>query len=163
MPPPPPPSYGTPPPPGGYATPPQYGAYPPGAAPGGWTGPPLAEWPQRALSALIDWFGPFLVAGIVSRISFVLGALLELAALAWALYNGYLQGQTGQSFGKKQAGTRLVSETNGQVIGGGMGVVRQIAHFVDGIICYLGFLLPLIDKKKQTIADKIMKTVVITA
>jgi len=58
------------------------------------------------------------VAGIIFRISFPLGALLQLAAFAWALYNGYLQGQTGQSIGKKQAGTRLVSETNGQPIGG---------------------------------------------
>ena len=51
----------------------------------------------------------------------------------------------------------------GQPIGAGMGVVRAIAHFVDGIICYVGYLWPLWDAQKQTLADKIMKTVVITA
>jgi uncharacterized RDD family membrane protein YckC len=160
--PPPPPSYGAPPPVGGAAPPPQFGAYTPGTG-GGWGNQKLAEWPKRAQSALIDWFGPFVLAGIIFRISVPLGSLVDLAAIAWALYNGYLQGQTGQSTGKKQAGTRLISETNGEFIGGGMGIVRQIAHIIDGIICYLGFLLPLIDNKKQTIADKIVKTVVVEA
>jgi uncharacterized RDD family membrane protein YckC len=34
---------------------------------------------------------------------------------------------------------------------------------VDGIICYIGWLFPLWDAKKQTLADKIMGTVVVTA
>ena len=33
------------------------------------------------------------------------------------------------------------------------------AHGVDAIICYVGFLFPLWDAKRQTIADKIMSTV----
>jgi hypothetical protein len=53
----------------------------------------------------------------------------------------------------------VVSEATGQPIGFGMSVVRQLAHVLDGIICYLGFLLPLIDAKRQTIADKVIKTV----
>jgi uncharacterized RDD family membrane protein YckC len=32
---------------------------------------------------------------------------------------------------------------------------------VDAIICYIGFLFPLWDSKKQTIADKIVKSVVV--
>ena len=31
----------------------------------------------------------------------------------------------------------------------------------DSIICYIGWLFPLWDSKRQTLADKIMKTVVI--
>ena len=38
---------------------------------------------------------------------------------------------------------------------------RQIAHFVDAIICFIGFLFPLWDSKRQTLADKIMTTVVL--
>jgi uncharacterized RDD family membrane protein YckC len=42
-----------------------------------------------------------------------------------------------------------------------MGVVRTIAHIVDSIICYIGWLFPLWDPKRQTLADKIVKTVVV--
>ena len=37
--------------------------------------------------------------------------------------------------------------------------IRQLAHAIDGAICYIGFLFPLWDAKRQTIADKLMKTV----
>jgi hypothetical protein len=40
-----------------------------------------------------------------------------------------------------------------------MSVIRQICHVVDTIICYLGWLWPLWDGKRQTIADKIVSTV----
>jgi uncharacterized RDD family membrane protein YckC len=44
-----------------------------------------------------------------------------------------------------------------------MAFVRDICHIVDAIICYVGFLFPLLDAKRQTLADKIVKTVVIPA
>jgi uncharacterized RDD family membrane protein YckC len=158
---PPPPSYGTPPPVGGQPPPAQFGAYAPQPAQA-WTGPPLADWGKRVLGSLIDYFGPWFVAFFVEIfISFTLGALLQLAALAWGLYNAYLGGQTGQSTGKKQIGLKLISEQTGQVIGGGLGIARFFCHIVDAIICYVGFLFPLWDAKRQTLADKIMKTVVI--
>ena len=148
-PPPPPPGYGPPPP--GYGP-------PPGSA-----GGELASWGLRVQSGLIDWFLPFLVAGIVFRGNTALGALVDLAALAWALYNAYLQGQTGQSTGKKIAGTKLVNAQTGQFIGGGAGIGRAFVHIVDGLPCYLGYLWPLWDAQKQTFADKIMSTVVVKA
>ena len=37
--------------------------------------------------------------------------------------------------------------------------MRQIAHYVDQFVCYLGYLWPLWDDKRQTLADKIMGTV----
>jgi RDD family len=54
---------------------------------------------------------------------------------------------------------KVVSEKTWQPIGFGMSIVRQIAHFVDGAICYIGYLFPLWDAKRQTLADKIMSTV----
>ncbi|HVF05827.1 MAG TPA: RDD family protein [Frankiaceae bacterium] len=165
-----PPGYGAQPP--GYGGEPGYGGPPPPAyggqgggmppVPGQWAGPPLASWGQRAQSFSIDYFGPAVLAAVVQNaISASLGTLLWLAALAWGIYNGYLQGQTGQSTGKKQAGIRLLREQDGQPIGGGAGVGRFFLHIVDGLPCYLGFLWPLWDAKKQTFADKIMKTVVV--
>ena len=59
-------------------------------------------------------------------------------------------------------GRRLVLHVvTGEPIGFGMSVVRQIAHFVDAIICFIGYLFPLWDSKRQTLADKIMTTVVL--
>ena len=59
-------------------------------------------------------------------------------------------------------GLKCINEQTGQPIGAGLGVVRAIAHVVDFIICDIGFLFPLWDEKRQTLADKIMSTVVIT-
>lgn len=178
-PPPPPPAAGgygaEPPPAGGYGTQPGYGAPQPGygAPQPGYGGPPpgyptqpgpampYADWPKRALSGLIDFLGPYIVAYLFYFANRPLGIVLILAALAWGLYNAYLGGQTGQSYGKKIAGTRLVLEATGQPIGGGLGIGRYFVHIVDSIPCYLGFLWPLWDSKRQTFADKLLKTVVV--
>ncbi len=86
-----------------------------------------------------------------------LASLLVLAYLIWNY--GYRQGTTGSSIGKSVMKFKVVSETTGQPIGFGLSIVRQLAHFVDAIICYIGFLFPLWDAKRQTLADKIMTTV----
>ena len=139
----------------GYGMPPAYGA--PMATPGN-----LAEWPLRAASGAIDFVGLAVLGAILQQVSVPLGALVSLAGLAFAIYNAYLNGSTGQSVGKKMVGTKVVGEATGQPIGGGQGIVRWLCHIIDGIICGIGYLFPLWDAKKQTIADKIMKTVVIT-
>jgi uncharacterized RDD family membrane protein YckC len=161
------PGYG--PPPGqqpGYGPPPGYGA------PQGYGGQQghggqaqLATWGER----VIGWLPEFGVGLVISVIGNVLGTasstlalLFSLVNLAWWLYNGYLNGETGQSVGKRLTGLRVVSEATGQPIGGGMGVVRQFAHVVDAIICGIGYLFPLWDAKKQTIADKLVSTLVLS-
>jgi uncharacterized RDD family membrane protein YckC len=87
----------------------------------------------------------------------VVSVLIGLAYLVWNY--GYKQGTTGSSIGKGIMKFKVVSEKTWQPIGFGMSVVRQIAHFVDAIICYIGYLFPLWDAKRQTLADKIMTTV----
>ncbi len=86
--------------------------------------------------------------------------LTSLLSLAYAVWNyGYRQGTTGSSIGKSVMKFKVVSEKTWQPIGFGLSVVRQLAHFVDAIICYIGYLFPLWDAKRQTLADKIMTTV----
>jgi uncharacterized RDD family membrane protein YckC len=137
----------------------------------------LANWGTRALGGLIDYIAPAILVSILSMPfaprsdaatgtvvggGFMYTLIATVLPMAWAIYNsGYKQGTTGQTFGKQLAKTRLISEATGQPVGFAMAVVRQIAHFVDGVICGIGFLFPLWDVKKQTLADKIMKTVVI--
>ena len=70
-------------------------------------------------------------------------------------------GQSGQSPGMRTIGLKCIGQTTGQPIGAGLGIVRALAHLVDSIICYVGWLFPLWDKSRQTLGDKIMSTVVI--
>jgi uncharacterized RDD family membrane protein YckC len=121
----------------------------------------LADWPTRALSAVIDFFGPFVIANVLYYANHTLGYILWFAALGWSLFQAYQAGATGQSYGRKIAGTRLLTENTGQLIGGGMGIARYFVHILDVLPCYIGFLWPIWDKKRQTFADKIIKTVVI--
>ena len=180
-PPAPPPGYGAPPPPAqpGYGAPPPpaYGAPPPGygqvppAQPYGAGMPQLASWGQRVLATLID----FLCVFGIYVVPFILGAAIGgsfggfliflgwLGGLAFAVWNLVQQGNTGQTVGKKQMGLRLVREADGQVVGPGLSIGRAIVHIVDGIPCYIGYFWPLWDAKKQTFADKILATLVITA
>ncbi|MGH9252264.1 MAG: RDD family protein [Acidimicrobiales bacterium] len=111
-------------------------------------------------SALIDWAGPQAVFWVLFRGSGVYVAL-SLTAFAWAIYNRYLEGSTGQSTGRRIVGTRLVSSSDGQLIGPALAIVRHFVHIIDAIIVFLGFLLPLVDAKRQTIADKIIGTLVV--
>ncbi len=95
-----------------------------------------------------------------SALGLILSFVFGLAALAFAIWNyGYRQGTTGSSIGKSVLKFKVVSEKTGQPIGFGLSIVRQLAHFVDAIICYIGYLFPLWDAKRQTLADKIMTTV----
>ena len=83
-----------------------------------------------------------------------------LLVVAFPLWNyGYRQGKTGQSIGKSMMGFQVVSEKTWQPIGFWPSALRQLAHNIDVAVCYLGYLLPLVDRKRQTIADKIMSTV----
>ena len=88
-----------------------------------------------------------------------LGVVYFLAL--WIYNRWYRGGTTGYTIGRGVAGCTLVKESTGETIGMGMAFVRDIAHIVDSIICYVGWLFPLWDTKRQTIADKIMSTVVL--
>jgi hypothetical protein len=80
--------------------------------------------------------------------------------LLYLLWNyGFRQGRTGSSLGKSVMKFRVIGEATGQPIGFGRSVVRQLAHALDSLICNVGYLFPLFDGKRQTIADKVMKTV----
>lgn len=153
-------SYTPPPPPPGGGYP------PPGGSPyGGGATRDYAEPVPRIVAGLVDYVGPAILSVFIQVfISSALGLLVSLAALGWGIYNAYLNGETGQSVGKKMQNIKVVSMETGSTIGGGMGIVRAICHIIDNIVCYLGYIYGLfIDNDKQTIADKIVKTVVVKA
>ncbi len=156
------PAYGQP----GYGQPAGYGA------PAG----NYASWIQRVGAYLIDGlvvmigYIPAIIGGAISGAqsdgTSLIGTLLTLigvvAAIAIFVWNTCMKGgNTGYSIGKGALGIKLISESTGQPIGAGMAFLRYLCHIVDALPCYLGYLWPLWDAKRQTFADKIIKTVVI--
>jgi uncharacterized RDD family membrane protein YckC len=105
--------------------------------------------------------GVVTTSGDPSGLSLVVMLIGALTWLAFFIWNTFIkQGRTGYTIGKGVLGIKLIGEQTGQPIGAGMAFVRQLAHILDSI-CLLGYLWPLWDPKRQTFADKIIKSVVI--
>lgn len=116
---------------------------------------PLADWGTRALGFLIDAI-PSLLLGAIFR-----NYLAGLVGIGYTVLLGHLDGVTGQTPGKAMMGIRLV-DASGAVIGSGAGIGRKFVRYIDWFVCGLGNLLPLVDANRQTIADKLMSTYVVT-
>jgi uncharacterized RDD family membrane protein YckC len=99
--------------------------------------------------------GGLLAAGIaLGVVGFLLVAILYFRAL----------GRTGQTWGRKIVGIRVVSATTGQPLGVGKAILRQIVEsIVSGNCLFLGYLWMLWDQRKQTWHDKIVDSVVVRA
>lgn len=175
-----------------YGQPP-YGQAPYGQQPyGGGYGQPVnpqnyAHWGSRALGFLIDAVVPGVIVGVVGGIigaiagssvdpydsssvatAGLIGGLgstvLYLALIVFMLWNMvFRRGRTGQTLGQKVAKIKTISEETGQPLGAGSAFLRYLCHFLDGIACYVGWLWPLWDEKRQTFADKIIGSVVVPA
>ena len=177
---------------GPYPYPAQAGPYNPyapyGGGPGYGTFGPLAPWGARLGATLLDGLMliPFYVIALIvlaattsastydpntglttgggaSAAGVIVAVLVYLGALAFGLWQLYRQGTTGQTLGKKVVGLRVIRESDGQYTGFGMAFVRGLAHILDALPCYIGYLWPLWDDKKQTFADKVCSTVVVKA
>jgi uncharacterized RDD family membrane protein YckC len=152
---------------GGYGPGYGYGYAPPGQ---------LAGWPIRVGASLLDSLLQFVptVTGIV--LSLVIdgdqeelgtgGALAMLggffvAFLVWVWNRVIQQGRTGQSFGKKVTGLKIVNAETGQLIGIGSTLGREFCAVLFNNICTLNVLWPLWDEKQQTWHDKVVNDVVI--
>ncbi|MGO4955675.1 RDD family protein [Luteococcus sp. Sow4_B9] len=137
----------------------------------------LTGWFRRVLGYLIDTIPTGILAGIgsvslprtdevtgevISAGNPVIVAIFFLAAFAFNFWNRwYRAGKTGKSIGRQVMNNRLVAEATGEPIGVGKAFLRDIVHTLDEVICNLGYLFPIWDSKRQTFADKIMKTVVV--
>jgi uncharacterized RDD family membrane protein YckC len=137
------------------------------------TGAEYAHWGLRVGSYLVDLAIPLVAALVLGfvlgfaasgdpTIAVILGGIVWLGVLGFVIWNnGYRQGTTGQSIGKKVVGTKLVRNADGQYVGFGMSFLRQLAHVLDGLPLYIGYLWPIWDPQKQTFADKVCDTVVV--
>ncbi len=126
-----------------------------------------AKWLPRVAGNIVDSLVPapfFLPSWFLEERREYLVASLVLLFLGLAVnaYNRwFLAGRTGQSWGRRVVGIRLVSARTGRPIGAGRAFLRDLAHILDNIILYVGYLFPLWTAKRQTIADMVTRTVVV--
>lgn len=85
----------------------------------------------------------------------VVGAILVAVLYLRAL------GTTGQTWGRKIVGVKVVGKDTQQPLGIGKAFLRQIIEGVVGQACFLSYLWMLWDKDKQTWHDKIVSSVVV--
>ncbi|MDQ8704260.1 RDD family protein [Streptomyces sp. LHD-70] len=133
--------------------------------------PQYAHWGLRAGGLIVDGlvFGvayiPALIGIAIAQDSPEFATILSILGfvllVGLAIYQLIQEGKTGQTIGKKALGIRLLRETDGQPLGVGMAFVRRLAHFLDSLACYLGWLWPLWDAKKQCFADKVCGSIVV--
>jgi uncharacterized RDD family membrane protein YckC len=137
---------------------------PPGSGPpsGRYAGSPFASWGRRVLGYLID---VVLLAVVIEIVRLIGGGLIVEAVVyvAGLALLGWMNGASGRTPGKRVVGIRVVRDADGRVLGGGLGLVRALCHFLDTVACLLGWLWPVWDSKNQTFADKILATVVLRA
>jgi uncharacterized RDD family membrane protein YckC len=156
-----------------------YGQGPPG--PGGFGygyAPPgqLAGWPIRVGASILDSLIvsiPIIVGVILSLVidgdqeelgtggGIAMGAGFLVAFLVWVWNRVIQQGRTGQSFGKKLTGLRIVHSQTGQLIGMGSNLGREVLAQIFNQLCILNVLWPLWDDKQQTWHDKVVDDIVI--
>ncbi|WP_205473193.1 RDD family protein [Nocardioides sp. SYSU D00038] len=176
---PPPPPYA-----GGPPAPPNAAGPPP--VPGPWTRwGEAATFGQRAEATLWDWLLtlPGLVLMLVSAglfgvsvvqlaegdgggawlaatgVVFVLGLALMIGVQVWNY--ALVQGRTGQTWGKRRVGIRLVSLETGRPPGTAACVGRWLLHALINQALYIDYLWCALQPDRATITDKVLSTAVL--
>jgi uncharacterized RDD family membrane protein YckC len=144
-----------------------------------------ATWGQRVRARLVDQGPTYLgliifsagyLVGVVelaqssesapdyerAAIAMIIGVGVMLASMIWVAYNRWMiAGRTGQSFGKRVTKIKLIGGESNAPIGPRNACIRDLVHLLDALTV-AGYLWPLWDDSRQTFADKIMKTIVVT-
>jgi uncharacterized RDD family membrane protein YckC len=168
-----------------FVQPPASTGYPP--APGYFAALPrndYATWGRRMRARLIDqgptylgliiFYAGYLISVIelsrsnrstpdfqTAAVAMIIGCSVIFASLAWVAYNRWMiAGKTGQSLGKRTTKIRLIGEATNTPIGAKNAFIRDLVHILDALTL-VGYLWPFWDSKKQTFADKIMRTIVV--
>jgi uncharacterized RDD family membrane protein YckC len=98
--------------------------------------------------------GPIVLGVIIGVIGLAIVAVLYFRAL----------GRTGQTWGRKIVGVKVVRNHTREPLGVPRAIGRQLfASFISGQVCYLGYLWMLWDGQKQTWHDKVTDSIVIRA
>jgi len=135
----------------------------PSYQPTGGSGPsgPRAGFWRRFAASFLDG----IILGVVYFIISVVISENAAAGLNLVLSAGYYTyfegGTSGQTFGKKALGIRVIDLSGGGPIGYGRGFIRWIGRIVSALPLLLGYFWMLWDKEKQTWHDKFAGSVVV--
>ena len=89
-------------------------------------------------------------------------ALIVVGLLIVAFIYVRALGRTGQTWGRKIVGIKVVGERTGEPIGFGRALGRALfASFISAQVVYLGYLWMLWDTDKQTVGDKSVHSTVV--
>jgi Flp pilus assembly protein TadD len=130
---------------------------PPGAA-------ALRAWPpararHRFFAGAFD-YGPWVLLVFLFGPATVLTDPFTISmVLVYLLFNGLLEGISGQSIGKALFGLYTVRSGTGEFIGGGAGMYRRVLHVLDTLPLGAGWVAGLVTGR--TFADRIAGTVVV--
>lgn len=129
-----------------------------------------APWLRRAIAFILDLMVPTTISLVGMAVGGAIGGttgtrvtygFYAVAILVNFWNKCFRLGRTGQSWGKQIMNLSLVWENSKRPIGWFMAFVREFAHTADMITLGIGWLFPLWDRKRQTLGDKIMKTVAV--
>jgi len=135
-----------------------------------WTGTPTyAGWFQRVGAYLLRSLMPlpviivgWIIAVVIGDVGVLVLVLAYVVGFVMTIRLMIQRAHLGYDAADAIVGTNLVRDATGVPMGSGWSVFgRAILHIVDTLPFYLGFLWPIWDAKKQTFADKIVKTVVV--
>jgi uncharacterized RDD family membrane protein YckC len=93
----------------------------------------------------------------------IFAVLLVAGMVTFIVLYSKAVGSTGQFWGHKAAGVRIVDANTGGPIGSTKAFFRYLLSVVNSAPCYLGYLWPLWDQRHQTFTDKIFGTVSVRA
>jgi uncharacterized RDD family membrane protein YckC len=88
------------------------------------------------------------------------GPMNLLLLLGYFAYDTVLTARTGATIGKRAAGIE-VRRPDGTLPSYGLAVGRFFARFLSSLPVMLGYLVPVFDRRKQTLHDKVVRTVVV--
>ncbi len=126
-----------------------------------------ASWGTRVVAYVVDALVtlPFVLPAVLIEqrvgLNWIAVTLMLLGTVLHGYNRWFRAGRTGQSWGRQLVGARLVGAATGRPIGAPKAFLRDLAHILDDLILYIGYLFPLWTKKRQSIADMVMRTVVV--
>ena len=136
---------------------------PPPQTTSGASGPRAGFWKRFAALVLdglvmaVAWV-PLVIIAVAADAGWIVVLVVPLY-IAYEIY--YHGGPSGQTYGKKWMGIRVVDFNTGGPIGYGRSTIRVIGRYISGFLCDLGYFWMLWDKEKQCWHDKMANDVVV--